>query len=216
MITVSLLDDHPVVLDGIQRMLRDAKDIKLLPFFHEAEALTTYLTGCVPDVLLLDLIFPGIHPRNLPLSFRENYPAMKILVMTSLDQPYLAFSLIEAGINGYLLKSCDKYMLLEAIRVVHAGAKYLDPALQKQFTGMQHALPHAGIHLSEREIRMLQLIAEEYTNAGIARQLHLGLKSIEAIRKDLYLKLGVTNGAGAVRKAIELGLLGWRSWFYQG
>jgi len=207
MITVSLLDDHPVVLDGIQRMLRDADDIELLPFFRDTAALMSFLCNTAPDVLLLDLILPGTYPWNLPLLLREEFPAVKILVLTSLDQPTFAFSLMESGINGYLLKSCDKFILLEAIRTVYAGSSYLDPALQKQFSEHQAMAPHTGIRLSEREIRILQLIAEEHTNAGIARRLHLGLKSIEAIRKDLYLKLGVTNGAGAVRKGIALGLI---------
>lgn len=205
MITVSLLDDHPLVLDGVKRMLEDAKDIIMLPFYTCADQLLRYLEVRQPEVLLLDLILPDAAAKNLIPALKERYPAMKILALTSLNQPYYALSLLRSGISGYLLKDCHKDTLQEAIRTVASGARFIDPGLKLDLGGEQEMSDGTLLMLTDREQQMLELIVFEHTNREIARKLHLGIKSIEVIRKDLYLKLGVTNVAGLVRKAIQMG-----------
>lgn len=206
MITVSALDDHPVVLDGIARMLEDVAEVELLPFFRDSGSLLEEFSIKQPDVLLLDLILPGTEPQNFAYHLKVTYPATRILVLTNLDHPEMARSLLECSVDGYLLKDCDKYLLVEAIRQVSMGRSFIDPRLKEKFDEPDNKDDKTDL-LSGREKIILSLIAEEYTNSEIAQRIHLSLKRLEAVRRDLYLKLGVTNGAGAVRKAIEMGLI---------
>lgn len=205
MIKVSALDDHPVVLNGIARMLEGVADIELLPFFKDIDSLLRYFSRTLPDVLLLDLILPGIEPQNLADFLRTSYPTIKILVLSNVDHPLMAYSLLSTGISGYLLKDCDKYMLLEAIRGVFNGSTHIDPTIKGKLSGFQRTDGPNNALLSSREQKILSLIARENTNNEIAKELHLSIKRVEAIRKDLYIKLGVTSIAGLVRKAIQMG-----------
>lgn len=209
-IKVSIADDHPLVLAGLEKLLHDSTIIELLDFCRNGDELLLQLAKRQPDVLLLDIQMPGKHGDELARYITRTWPKISILVLTNLDQTFHVENMLLNGAMGYLLKHSDKEVLEEAIETVYKGKQFVDPSMKDQILqdliearNKAAAMPK----LTQREKEVLGLIAGEYTSPEIAEKLFISYRTVENHRLNLLFKFGVKNAAGLVRKAIQLGLI---------
>ncbi len=207
MIKVSILDDQLIVLNGVQQMLHNNKEIKLTGVCKTKEELLSTLRNEVPDLLLLDIRMPQIEGDEIAAFISETYPQIKILVLTNFDTIHYIRKMVQNGVQGYLLKNTDQETLVTAIKAIYNGEQYFEESIKNKLT--DHPLKHGKQipSLTTREIEILTLITKQYSSQQIADKLFLSLRTIENHRYNLFQKLDVKNAAGLVTKAFELNLL---------
>ncbi len=208
-IKVSIVDDHPIVLKGMDRILSDHPDMELIHVSRSAEVLFNNLRLQLPDVLLLDIQMPGIQGDELAKQITERYPQIAILALTNMDHPFYVRNMLKNGASGYILKSADQSQLIEAITKLSRGEKYIDHTLKDTlFYGILSDSPSSSMPtLTKREQEILELIAEEMTSQQIAKKLFITVSTVENHRINLFYKFGVKNVVGLVKKGMQLGLI---------
>lgn len=209
-VRIAITDDHPMVRDGLAAMLQTVAGITVTAKYASGNALLAGLKLDVPDVLLLDMHLPDMHGREIVKTLRKQFPVLKIIIVTSTESVFLVKAMLDAGARAYLLKTAGQEQLSDAIRQVMAGEVVLSPEVKELL--LKNALKQKSNlayneELTEREIRILELIAEELTSPEIAGQLHLSQRTIENYRLGLMQKLGAKNMAGLVKKAILMGII---------
>ncbi len=209
-ISVSIVDDHPVVTEGLQRILNGCEGIALQGVYINGNDLLAGLKEGVPDVLLMDIQMPGIHGVELVHHIREAYPGIAIIALTNLDQAAVLQEMLHTGAMGYVLKSAGKEVLLQAVKEVYSGMQYVDPKMKEivyneaiEVKKRSAALPV----LTQREKEVLRLIVEGNTNQQIAEMLFLSQRTVEHHRVNIMFKLDVKNTASMVREAILMKLI---------
>lgn len=213
-INVSIVDDHPMVISGLTNMLQSFKHIHVISHFFNGKDLLDGLPQYLPDVILMDIMMPGIQGPDLVKQVKALYPQIKVLAVTSLDTPGQIRNMMQCGCSGYLLKNTDQNILLDAIEQTFAGAEYIEPALKEQlvqsvlrFKEKNETSNYAQkIVLTRREKEILQLIIQENSNQEIADKLFVSLRTVENHRFNLQQKLQVKNMIGLVKVAIQMGL----------
>lgn len=211
-IQIAIADDHPMVADGIQKMLAAYTGLQVDSICYTGAALLNRLAVAQPDVLLLDMQLPDYIGEDLAPLLLERYPTLRILVVSSVDTDARIKYMMRIGCAGYVLKNIPGAELAQAIKTVYQGDKYLGEEIKAHFL---NDLFHTGasaktatpLLLTRREKEILQLIAKEYSTKEIADQLYISPFTVENHRKNLILKLGVKNVAGLVRKGMILGLV---------
>lgn len=209
-INIAIADDHPLVLNGLQNVLRGNEEMKVNEVYHNGTELLEGLTRSIPDVLLLDIQMPGKQGDELAKIISRKYPEIKIIALTNLENVYFVKSMFRAGVMGYVLKTSREQILINAIRTVYEGGQFLEESLREQV--MQHTLSSGHKNadtplLTQREREVLQLIAANFTSREIAEKLYLSKRTIDHHRNSILLKLDVKNTAGLIKKAITLGLI---------
>jgi len=208
---LTIVDDHTVLRNGLELLLHNQPGIEVVGSFGTAKALIASLQqGLHTDVLLLDLQLPDMSGMDVLKKITPAYPSIKTIVLTSLDSSLVIRSLLQSGAKGYLLKNSDQDEILKAIQAVQQEEIYLSQEIKEIL--VKSTLNHKTalrIHeeLSERELQILQLIAEEYTSPEIAERIHLSARTVENYRLGLMHKLDVKNIAGLIKKAIFMGLI---------
>jgi len=215
MINVWLADDHPMVISGVQQMLKPVKHIRISNCFLSAEALLTALRSGQPDVLLLDVRMPEMEGPELAAKIREDFPEVKILVITSLNAPSVVKAMMSSGCKGFLLKNTDQKILVEAIEAVFRNEEYIEAQVKEQLvrnmlkfkSAEQHPATTPPPALTRREKEILELIIKEYSNQEIAETLYISLRTVENHRFNLQQKLQVKNTVALVKLAIQMGIV---------
>jgi len=216
-INVTIVDDHPMVLSGLQNMLQPFKHIHVISTYADGPALLEGLKRKTPqpDVLLLDILMPGMQGPEIAQVIHKLYPAINILAITSLNAPVHIKSMMRNGCKGYLLKNTDQNVLVKALETVYQGAEFIEPVLKEQmlqnmlkYKEQKSDLPRVTLPvLTRREKEVLQLIIQEYSNQEIAEKLYISLRTVENHRFNLQQKLAVKNTVGLVKIAIQMGLV---------
>jgi len=213
-ITVTIVDDHPMVISGLKNMLEPFPHICVISAYSGGDALLEGLQEKVPDVLLLDILMPGMEGAAVAQAVCRSYPSVRILAITSLNAPVHIKAMMRSGCSGYLLKNTDQQVLVEAIETVHRGAEFIEPVLKEQlFRNMLKFKERSAVPeftppvLTRREKEILQYIIQEYSNQEIADQLCISLRTVENHRFNLQQKLDVKNTVGLVKVAIQMGLV---------
>ncbi len=209
-ITIIIVDDHPMVINGIKNMLHYYKHIETLASYTNGHDLLKGLQDHQPDVLLLDIQLPDRSGNELARIISKEYPAVRIIALTSMDNTFHLKDMMRNGCKGYLLKTADHRMLLDAIESVYQGKEYIEPSLQQQL--LQKVLhikasENKANTLTRREKEILALIASELTSAEIAKKLHISQRTVENHRFSLMQKLNIKNTAGLTKAALEMGLI---------
>jgi DNA-binding NarL/FixJ family response regulator len=212
-IRVLLVDDHDMLRQGLAAFLASEKDIEVVAEASDGIQVEKILSEVAVDVMLIDINMEHQNGIVTTQQIKSVFPEMKILGLSMHKEDNYIRKLMEAGASGYLIKSSGKDELLEAIRTVYKGNTYLSKEVSqilinsiispsKESEEIQDEVP-----LSEREIEILVLIAEEFTNNEIADKLNLSPRTVDAHRRNLLEKTGSKNTAGLVRFAVERKLL---------
>jgi two-component system, NarL family, response regulator NreC len=205
-IRIVIADDHAVVRSGLKLLLDAEPEFEVVAEAGDVDAAQRYVRGHHPDVLVLDLNMPGGSSLDAIPAIRELNPQTQIVVLTMQEEPAFARHALGAGAIGYVLKEAADDELVQAVRRAAAGEQYLNPRLGARLAAEPSAGPPDD--LSEREVDVLRLIALGHTNAEIAGQLYLSVRTVETHRAHIQQKLGLSTRAELVRYALERGLIG--------
>jgi DNA-binding NarL/FixJ family response regulator len=212
-VRVVLVDDHTMVREGLRLLLRSAGDIAVVGEADSGPAALEVAERVRPDIVVLDLDMPGGDGMAALRGLEQTLPSVRVLILTVHAEQERLVPLLEAGARGYLTKEAASQDLVEAIRVVAAGEIYVRPVTARLLAAA--VVPHHTAKtardrfqtLSEREQTTLQLVAEGYSGAEIARQLGISTKTIDAYKHRVQEKLGLEHRTDYVRFAIEAGIL---------
>lgn len=209
-ITIAIADDHPIVVDGLSRLLHSHSEFRVIASYTLGSKLMDGLNLQLPDILLLDLHFPDTRGNDLIRIIRHKYPELKIIVITSSENVFDLKDMIQNGCSGYLLKSTGLDILIEAIKTVYTGGQYIDATMKEAYVALtlnNNKTAPSGSMLSERELKILLLLSNGKTNNEIASELSLSHRTIENNRLSMYKKLGVKNTAELLKQAMQKGLI---------
>ena len=209
MIKIAITDDHPIVIEGIRMMLKSNKEILVGQSFKN---ITETFDGLSQDIkiLLLDINLPDGNGITACKELLSNFPNLQIIALTNYEDATFIKQIIKNGAMGYLLKNTGKNELIEAIKTVLNGERYLQHNIREillnESLGKATTSSFFIPKLTNREKEILALIIKEYTSDEIAEKIFLSIKTVESHRSNLMQKLGVKNSAGLVRVAFEKGL----------
>jgi two-component system response regulator NreC len=203
--TIVLADDHAVVRSALRMLLEAEPDFEVLAEAGDVDTAVRYVRGHKPTVLILDLNMPGRSSLEAIPGIREASPETEIVVLTMQSEPAFARRALQAGVRGYVLKEAADAELVQAVRSAAAGDTYLQPALGARIASEPDSRPTDD--LSERESEVLRLIALGHTNAEIAEQLYLSIRTVESHRAHIQQKLRLSSRAELVHYALERGMV---------
>ncbi|SMO82248.1 response regulator [Gracilimonas mengyeensis] len=216
MINVVLVDDHKVFLQGVESLLSSDPELNVLKKFTDGTDFFRYMKeGEHPDVLLLDIEMKGISGVEVAENVIQLYPEVHVIMLSTYFSEEFVDKLVNTGISGYLLKSTDFEDLIKAIKNVANGKFSCSPEIMDILVKGYKSAGSADKGdseeddgpLTERELEMLQLIADEYTTKEIAEKIYISEHTVKTHRKNLMQKLDVKNTAGLVKKGYILGLI---------
>ncbi len=204
-IRLIITDDHDLVREGLIQYLGLAPDIELVGEAANGDELLERLHTTLADMLLLDLIMPGMCGTELISRIKKTYPGLRILVLSMYNEPRVVLRSLRAGASGYICKDCKPLTLLEAIRKVSLTGKYLNPAMAEQLAFFSGTAESESIEviLSERERQVFHRIVSGKNTKDIAKELEISDKTVSAHKYNLLNKLGLKSVADLVRYAIE-------------
>jgi DNA-binding NarL/FixJ family response regulator len=206
MIRIVVVDDHPVVREGLVAALRDEKEFKVVGAVGSAEDALPLVAAQRPDVILLDLELPAQSGLEAIPKLRDARPQSKILILTAYDTDERVVGALRAGAQGYLLKGASLEEIARAIRAVHGGGSYLAPRIASKVVGALSPGARAAT-LSDREREVLRLVAGGQANKQIAHTLGITERTVKFHVTSILTKLGADNRAQAVALATRRGLL---------
>jgi len=204
-ITIVLADDHTVVRNALRLLLDAEPGFEVVAEAGDVDSAVRYVRGHKPTVLLLDLNMPGRSSLDAVPDIQAASPETEIVVLTMQNEPAFARRALQSGVRGYVLKEAADAELVQAVRSAATGDTYLQPAL-----GARLAAGDGGEgcdQLSERERDVLRLIALGHTNAEVAEQLYISIRTVESHRAHIQQKLSLSSRAELVRYALERGLI---------
>ncbi|HYB30954.1 MAG TPA: response regulator transcription factor [Solirubrobacteraceae bacterium] len=204
-IRVVIADDHAVVRRGLRKVLDVEEGFEVVAEASDLDGARRYVLGHRPDVLVLDLNLPGGPSLGTISELRAEFPNTQIVVLTMEDEPRYAREALTSGALGYVLKEAADSELVEAVRRAAAGDKYLNPRLGAKVAA--EPPPGAPDGLSAREVEVLRMIALGHTNAEIAEQLYLSVRTVETHRAHIQRKLQLDSRSELVHFAFEHHLL---------
>jgi len=203
MISVALVDDHPLLLEGLKKLIEDSGVATVTKTATNGQDCLRMLRFGQPDVLLLDINLPDANGIDLCLEIHRQWPAVNIIALTSFGEYTIIRKMLDNGARGYLLKNAMPEEIIEGIEVVMRGQIFLchevDLFLKKKQSQQ--------IFLTPRETDLLRLIVDGFTNQEIAEKLFLGVETINSYRKNLLFKLNARNTALLVKIALEQKLI---------
>ena len=191
-IRVFLCDDHEILRKALRSLLETETDIEWAGDAGDGQSALKLVSELKPDLILTDLLMPGLSEVDLVRQLKQVSPVSKILVLTSSQEDELILGSLEAGANGYLLKTCSPDMLIQSIHAVMAGDTVLSPQLISQLPEMLHN-EQSGKLLTRREIEVLNLISAGQTNRMIAETLHVSENTVISHVTRIFSKLGLEN-----------------------
>lgn len=204
-IQILIVDDHPVVREGLAGMLTGQADMAVAGMAADGAEAVALDARLSPDVVLMDLRMPGLDGVGAIQAIKEQRPSANILVLTTYDSDADIVRAVEAGATGYLLKDTPREELFRAVRAASRGESVLAPAVAARLMTRMRA--PAEENLSAREIEVLQLVAAGNNNQQIGKALHVSTATIKTHLIHIFEKLGVGDRTSAVRVALERGII---------
>ena len=206
-IRVLLVDDHAVVRSGLSAFLLAYDDLELVGQAGSGEEAVRLCDRLQPDVVLMDLVMPGIDGAQATRAIRERCPSIQVIALTSFKEKELVEGAMEAGAIGYLLKNISADELARAIREAHAGRPTLAPEAAQALIQAARRGPTLGFDLTEREREVLALLVEGLNNPEIAEALVVSCSTVKFHVSSILSKLGAASRTEAVAVAVKEGLL---------
>ncbi len=210
MIRILLADDHALFRQGLRSLLEAEGDMRVVGEAKDGLEALRHALEVRPDVILMDIQMPGMDGVQATQAILEAWPEARVIILTMYRQDAYVFEAVKAGARGYLLKDVDAKTLVEAIRQVHSGEVLLDAELAERiiqdFRSKREVQTPLRAELSEREIQILKLVAQGYTNLEIASELGLSEKTVRNRLSEIFQKLHLNNRTQAALYAIREGL----------
>lgn len=202
-ILVLVVDDHPVVRDGLRAMLYSAADLEFAGEAKNGLEAVHICRECTPDVILMDLVMPDMNGMEATRAILREFPNVKIVVLTSFPEDDLVMQALEAGAKGYILKNVPNQTVADAVRSAYADIPALGPEATKALIRSNTSPDKVGDNLSPREREVLALVAQGKSNAEIAEALTISQTTARNHVGACLAKLGVANRTQAATFALE-------------
>ncbi len=204
-IKVLIVDDHPMVLEGMRSMLAEISFAEISGTATNAYEAIEKIKTSLPDIVITDINMPEISGIELSAKIKAEFPAVKVIAMSTFKERSYISQMIQNGASGYLVKSASKEEIEEAILSVYEGKLYMSLDInlsvdEKQDVGKMPVI-------SSREKEVLELIADGLTNPQIAAKLFISLHTVDSHRKNLLTKFGVNNTAGLIKLAAKYNMV---------
>lgn len=196
---IFIVDDHPVVAEGLRKLIIDSGAADVIGIAETGKACLDFLRWEKPDIIFLDINLPDTSGIDLCKEIKSKYQTIKILALTSYNEKSIIKKMIENGADGYLLKNSDAYDITEGIKEVTLGNKYF----AAEVNSILRKEEPTEILLTRREKEVLILIADGMTNNEIAEKLFISSLTVDSHRKNLITKLNARNTASLIKIAIE-------------
>ncbi len=208
-VRIIIADDHPVVREGLAGMLGTQPDFAIVGEAGNGMEAIGLARSTPHDVLLMDLEMPNVDGAEAIREIRKGNPDARVLVLTAFQTDDRVMDAIQAGAQGYLLKGAPRDDLFRAIRIVAAGGSLLQPSVAARLLARvgQMLSPDTSEHLTDRETEVLGLLVKGMRNKEIAEQLVISERTVKFHVGIIFQKLGVSNRAEAVSRAIQTGLV---------
>ncbi len=204
-IRILLADDHTMFREGVKQVLSATSDFLVVDEAGTAQEVIEKVPRAKPDVLVLDISMPGRDGIDVLKQLRQLYPHLHVLVLSMYPEDQYAFRSIKAGASGYLTKSKASAELIEAIRRIASGRKYISPDVAEQLADDlsrdSEKLPHE--RLSDREYQVMRMIASGLTVKQIAEELAISVSSVSTLRSRILAKFGMKTNAQITHYAIK-------------
>lgn len=205
MTTVLIVDDHPVVRDGLRGLLDGQPDLDVVAEAANGHQALAAVARHAPDVVLMDLRMPELDGVEATRRICAQHPAVRVLVLTTYDDDTDIVRAVEAGATGYVLKDTPRQELFDAVRSAARGETVLSPAVAAKL--MRQLRRPADAALTDRERDVLRLVARGRTNKAIATELHISEATVKTHLVHAFTKLDVDDRTSAVLTALDRGLL---------
>jgi two-component system, NarL family, nitrate/nitrite response regulator NarL len=202
-----IVEDHPIVSDGLQGLLEASELAATCHSASTGKMALAKLNGHRIDLIILDINLPDMNGIDLCADIISRYPSMPILALTSYDQLSYIEKMMNNGASGYILKNSDTEEIIEAVKEIMAGNKYLGAGIKEILKG-KRTRDNRGPVLTTREKEVLQYVVKGLTNQEIADTLFISLQTAISHRKNILIKMEARNTAELVRLAIEQGYAG--------
>jgi len=206
-IRVAIADDHQMVRAGLAVLLESFDDFELVGEADSGEAALKICETCKPDVILMDLVMPRMDGVTATRLLRDRYEEIKIIALTSFNEPKMMTQALEAGANGFLFKTTTIDALADAIRMVFDGKQVIAPEALSALISKDHETIRPVERLTDRELQVLKLLIEGLNNQQIAEVMVISLSTVKTHISHIYSKLGASNRVDAARFAYEHGLI---------
>ncbi len=211
-IRVLVVDDHTILRQGLRALLEDFGDVQVVGDAQNGEEALARSGELAPDVVLMDIMMPGMNGLEATRAIRQKFPQVRVLILTQYEDRQLVLSLLQAGASGYVLKRALGTDLVRGLRAVFNGQAYLDPSVATLVVdaacGPRDGAAGPFEPLTGRECEILRYIAQGKTNVEIAAVLCLSPNTVVWHRANLMSKLGMHKATDLVRYAVQNGFLG--------
>lgn len=204
-ISLGIVDDHQIVIDGLKSLLHGHEQFKVVIECTQSQQMPALLEKTPIDILLTDVMMPGMNGAELSKIVHQRFPGIKILALSMSGQGDLVNQMIDdSDISGYVLKNIGKQELIKALEKISAGGIYFsEEVLQEMLKASELKKTNEEAHLTNREIEIIRLIEKELTNKQIAETLFLSERTVETHRKNIFRKTNTSSVIGLVKFAYE-------------
>lgn len=201
---ILIVDDHQILLDGIEAMLHGVGGFKVVGKCSDGNTALNFLSENSVDVLLTDLYMPNMTGMELTQKVKKQFPNVKVLALSVSYDVSIVHDLIDAGISGFIIKTIGRDELIEAIKTIAQGNIYFSREVSNEILrSLSNRAEEEIYHLTEREIEIVKLIAQEFSNAEIASKLCISERTVETHRKNIYRKTNTKTIVGLIKYAVE-------------
>jgi DNA-binding NarL/FixJ family response regulator len=207
MIKVAVVEDHPIMVEGLKNILRSDAGIQVCGDYGDGKSALQALEKAQPDVILMDVNLPDISGVTLCGEVKKKYEDVKIIALSIHDEQPVIHSMLQNGASGYVLKNALGNEIIRAIYAIMDGEEYLCSSTKEALKNADMELLKAIPRITRREKEILQLIGKGLTTMQIADQLFISTHTVESHRKNLMEKFGVNNTTSVVKLASEYKLL---------
>jgi DNA-binding NarL/FixJ family response regulator len=205
-IRILLADDHHLVRAGVRQLLESANDLQVIAEAGDGEEAQTLIQKHKPDVAVLDIQMPKASGIEVTRWVRSHMPEVGVLILTAYDDDPYVMAVLQAGANGYVLKTGQSEELIQAVRDVYEGKSALDPSITKKLmTNIFKTADRAVEPLTDRELDVLRLAAKGFTNKAIGVQLGISDRTVQGHLAHIFAKLQANSRTEAVMRAVSLG-----------
>ncbi|GGG58495.1 response regulator [Epilithonimonas arachidiradicis] len=213
-IKVLIVDDHQLMIEGLRVLLEDEDCIKVVSGATSMTEALDFLKHYPVDIILMDINMPEASGIEITKNVKMLYPSVKIIALTMHEDISIISKMIKAGASGYILKRTNMQEVIDAIKTVHQNGRYLSSNVQNVIMDnlmspidLLDAAEEGKAVLSAREIEVLQLIAKEYNNEQIGEALYISERTVEAHRRNIFIKTKTKSIVGLIKYALNEGLV---------